>query len=182
MIFFPFILKTTLSNELPPRSLYPLQVTWAGKLIIGWVVDISRCSNFKQLRKKSPKGVFWHTPSYFVSSSYVDYVNFCRIRLKMVWNFHVMAGKQQSNIHGWGSDPILQCTFYKLDNLIPFTLFSAHNSCSQLFFAASCGIQTWLDLPETIMKTSLSKLFRVSLFLERFAFWKSVKGSNPREK
>lgn len=138
--------------------------------------------HFQKTSQKVIKRCFWHPPSCFVSSSNVDYVNFRRIRLKMVLHFHVMAGKQQSNIHGWRSDPILQCTFYKLDNLIPFSLFSAHNSCSQLFFAASCGIQTWLDLPEILMKTSLSKLFRVSLFLERFLFWKSVKGSNLQEK
>lgn len=183
MIFFPFILKTTQSNELPSRSLYYHSILpWAGKLIIGWVVDISRCSIFKKTSQKVIKTCFLHTPSCFVSSSDVDYVNFRRIRLKMVLNFHAMAGKQQSNIHGWRSDPILQFTFYKLDNLTPFSLFSAHNSCSQLFFATSCGIQTWLDLPEILMKTSLSKLFRISLFLELFLFWKSVKGSNLQEK
>lgn len=134
-----------------------------------------------QLQKTSQKVIkrcFRHTPSSFVCSSYVDFVNFRWIRLKIVWNFHVMAGKQESNIlHGWRSDPILQCTFYKLD-----TLFAAHNSCSQLFFAASCGIQTWLDLPEILMKTSLSKLFGVSFLPELFAIWKSVKGSNLGEK
>lgn len=145
-----------------------------------WYLPMFQLQNTSQ---KVIKRCFWHSPSCFMCSSYVDYVNFRRTRLKIVWNFHFMAEKQESNIlHGWRSDLILQCTFYKLDTLIPFTFYAAHKSCSQLFFAASCGIQTWLDLPEILMKTSLSKLFGVSLHPERFAFWKSVKGSNLGEK